>query len=288
MQAITPITFHGLEALELTSPGGARAVVSLFGAQVLSWRPAGGDEWLYVSPQAVFDGRTPIRGGVPLCFPQFSTLGPLPQHGVVRTRRWELSNQHTDRASTMIALSLPVDDALKALWPYAANVDFTVAIDDGRLDMELGIENLGDASLVFTAALHTYLAVDDAEDLEISGLRGCMYRDATAGNAIEQERSNVVVVRGEVNRVYRDVTGALMLREPGRSLGINADNLPDVVIWNPGAVKATSIADLPDDGWEQMICVEAGAIDTPITVAPGESWWGRQTLVDLAAAAPRE
>ena len=286
MPRITPITFQGLEALELTSPGGARAVISLFGAQVLSWRPTGGDEWLYLSPQAVFDGRTPIRGGVPLCFPQFAMLGSLPQHGFARTQTWELSEQRADRANTMIALRLPFDDALKALWPGVVNVDFSVAIDDGRLDMELGVENLGESALTFTAALHTYLAVSDAEEVEISGLRGCAYRDAAAGNAIEQESSNVVVIRGEVNRVYRNVAGALMLREPGRSLGINADNLPDVVIWNPGAER--SIVDLPDNGWEQMVCVEAAAIDTPVTVAPGESWWGRQTLVDLAAAATRE
>jgi glucose-6-phosphate 1-epimerase len=52
---ISDIDFNGLPALELCAADGARAVVSLFGAQVLSWRPAGGREWLYLSERALLD-----------------------------------------------------------------------------------------------------------------------------------------------------------------------------------------------------------------------------------------
>lgn len=60
---IEHIDFHGQPALRLATASGARAVVALQGAQVLSWTPPGGEERLYLSPQAVFDGRTAVRGG---------------------------------------------------------------------------------------------------------------------------------------------------------------------------------------------------------------------------------
>ena len=50
---------HGQPVLKLQTPDGAVALISLFGAQVLSWVPAGGEDRLYLSPDAVFDGATP-------------------------------------------------------------------------------------------------------------------------------------------------------------------------------------------------------------------------------------
>lgn len=42
--AITPIRFQDLDALELRTARGGRAVVALHGGQVLSWTPPGGSE----------------------------------------------------------------------------------------------------------------------------------------------------------------------------------------------------------------------------------------------------
>jgi glucose-6-phosphate 1-epimerase len=69
---------HGQPVLKLQTPDGAVALISLFGAQVLSWVPAGGEDRLYLSPEAVFDGATPIRGGVPLCFPSSPAAARCP------------------------------------------------------------------------------------------------------------------------------------------------------------------------------------------------------------------
>lgn len=287
--SISEIGFHGVPAVLLESAGGASAVVSLRGAQVLSWQPASGEEWIYLSPRAVFGGVQPIRGGVPICFPQFSTLGDLPRHGLVRQRTWTLGEQRhlTDsgsRGEVMVSLTLEDDAASRALWPYRFAAELTVLLADERLDIELSIDNRGEQPFAFTAALHTYLKVAEVEDVSLDGLRGLSYRDVADGNQLKPERASVVMVRGEVDRVYQNAPGALMLSEPHRALGLHAENFPDVVVWNPGPDACSRIADLPTDGWRQMLCVEAGAIEQPVQLPPGESWWGRQSLLDLAAA----
>lgn len=281
--SISEIGFHGTPAVLLETAGGASAVVSLLGGQVLSWQPASGKEWLYLSPQAVMGGGQAIRGGIPVCFPQFSTLGSLPRHGFARTAVWKLGERR-EEDQVMVTLTLEDDAARRAIWPHRFQAELTILLADERLDVELAVENRGAESFDFTAALHTYLRVSDIEDVKISGLRGLGYRDAAAGNQLRQERGDVVMIRGEVDRVYRDASAALMLSEPERDLGVHAENFADVVLWNPGAEICTGIADLPADAWRQFVCVEAGAIERAVTLTGGESWWGRQTLLDLATA----
>ena len=73
----------------LSTADGARAEIYLHGAHLTSWVPAGGSEALFLSPKAEFVQGSAIRGGVPVIFPQFSDLGPLPKHGFARTLDWE-------------------------------------------------------------------------------------------------------------------------------------------------------------------------------------------------------
>ena len=112
---IEPIEFHGQPALRLATASGARAVVALHGAQVLSWAPPGGEERLYLSPKAVFDGHSAVRGGIPVCFPQFADLGPLPAHGFARNRRWTLATERSGKDFALVGLQLADDEASRTL-----------------------------------------------------------------------------------------------------------------------------------------------------------------------------
>jgi len=51
------------------------------------------------------------------------------------------------------------------------------------------------------------------------------------------------------------------------------------VVWNPWQEKAAAMADLGDDDYVTMVCVEAGAVATPHTLAPSHSFQARQTFV---------
>ncbi len=65
-----PSPLGGIVA-HLTS-GESRATVALQGAQVLSWQPKGHDEALWLSPMARLGTGTPVRGGIPVCWPWFA------------------------------------------------------------------------------------------------------------------------------------------------------------------------------------------------------------------------
>ena len=50
-------------------PTGESVEVLLFGAHVLSWKTAKGQEKLFLSSKAYLDGSKAVRGGIPLIFP---------------------------------------------------------------------------------------------------------------------------------------------------------------------------------------------------------------------------
>ena len=85
----------GLPCAVLTHASGTSAEVYLHGANVLSWKQAGGSECLYVRPDAKFDKSKPISGGIPLWWPQFGP-GPMQQHGFARNLDWGVASTSAD------------------------------------------------------------------------------------------------------------------------------------------------------------------------------------------------
>ena len=151
--SIEEIEFHGIAALRLNGPRGASAVVSKLGAQVLSWVTPDGRERLFLSDKAVFDGSVAIRGGIPVCWPQFAGLGELPKHGFVRTLPWQVSAQRGGDDYALLTLEVADDATTRALWPHAFHLELTVMLEADRLDLELSVNNTGDSAFAFTGAL---------------------------------------------------------------------------------------------------------------------------------------
>ncbi len=276
--SIEEIEFHGIAALRLNGPRGASAVVSKLGAQVLSWVTPDGRERLFLSDKAVFDGSVAIRGGIPVCWPQFASLGELPKHGFVRTLPWQVSAQRGGDDYALLTLELADDATTRALWPHAFRLELTVMLETDRLDLELSVNNTGDSAFAFTGALHSYLRVVQVEDVTLEGLYGHDYRDAAKGNVVVRDTGTHIAVEGEMDRVYRRVKRPQLLQAGNLSLAIQGQGFPDVVVWNPWVDKCATLADMPADGWRHMLCVEAVA-EQPVVVAAGDEWYGRQTLV---------
>lgn len=283
MPACSAVVFQGLPCVRLSLDQGDTALVSLHGAQVLSW-VSGGRERLYLSPKSLFDGQAAIRGGVPLCFPQFNRRGPLPKHGFARNLPWcsvegDAAGVEVPQRSDHVAhtFTLSSNAATQRHWPQTFEAALTVSIQPGSLLIALQVLNTDDQPLTFTGALHTYLAVDDISAVRLQGLQG-----QAEWNALTDARhpaADVLSVNGEFDRVYTAAPQPLLLSEAGRGLQVSqSPSFDQTVVWNPGADACAGLADMPADGYRHMLCVEAARVDAPAVVPAGQTWQGWQRL----------
>ncbi len=269
--------FHGLPALSLSLPCGDRLRVLLHGAHVVSWL-SGGRERLYLSPRSLLDGKSAIRGGVPICFPQFNMRGDLPKHGFVRNLPWQLLARPEAGADlARLSLCLSASAETRRFWPQAFEAILTLELRPGSLLMTLDVHNTDAVPLSFTGALHTYLAVDDIAAVHLAGLEGQPEWDALTD--LRGRAAGPLRFQDEFDRVYGAATRALILCEGQRRLRIEqSPSLAHTVVWNPGAEKGATLVDLPADGYTRMLCVEAAQVMQAITLPAGGGWQGWQRL----------
>lgn len=262
----------------LTAVDGATAEIYLYGAQVTSWRPANNGEQLFLSERAEFCDGTAIRGGIPVCFPQFADEGLLLKHGFARISVWKLMRIEQLGDLAQAVLQLEDSDATRAIWPHAFRATLTVIVGGQNLRLEFSVENTGTTPLTFTAALHTYLGVEDIATTAVEDLAGSCYRDAVTQVRENKQKNSELRFTGEVDRIYSQVTGPLRVRTPERDITVTSTGFNNVVLWNPGLTRCAALADMEPTGYQRMVCIEAAAITNPPTVAPGSTWVGTQEL----------
>jgi len=270
------VQFAGLPATELALPGGDRVVVARHGAHVLSW-VASGRERLYLSPKSVMDSQAAIRGGIPVCFPQFNMRGDLPKHGFARNLSWAVHEPKLDAGQAHLVLSLHDSAATRQWWDQAFEARLLIELTPGALQIELAVRNTDTKPLEFTGALHSYFAVSDVAQARLLGLGGRAEWDAVTdrhGAAAPELR-----FVGEFDRVYTAALQGYELQDGLSTLAIEQDmDWAQTVVWNPGADKCASLKDMPADGWQHMLCVEAAQVYEPICIESGDFWQGAQRL----------
>lgn len=277
------VTFHGLPALQLALPTGETATIALQGAQVLSWTGRDGAERFFLSPRAALDGHSPIRGGVPVCFPQFNQRGPLAKHGFARTLPWRVERSEADGDSggegPVARAVFALDDTpeTRAWWPHGFAARLTVALSAEHLLLDLSVRNTGTTAWDFTAALHGYYRVSDIAATRVEGLDGCARWDSAAD--VHSVQQGPVAFDGEYDCIFSAAPAPLRLHAGDHALTLaQSPSWGNTVVWNPGAALCAKLADLPPDGYRHMVCVEAACIDQPVHLAPGAGWSGWQRL----------
>src|ERR1043165_4999618 len=121
--------------VNLGASDGADAEIRLHGAQVTSWTTGDGSERLFLSGDAVFAPDAAIRGGIPVIFPQFANLGPLPKHGFVRTKEWRLINARGDADAPSATFRLTDSPATRAIWSRSFVIELTVSLPPVALEL---------------------------------------------------------------------------------------------------------------------------------------------------------
>lgn len=276
----------GFPVVRITSPA-ATAEISLYGAQVLSWRPAGAEEVIFVSEQSHWQAGQAIRGGIPVCFPWFreKTDNPKsPKHGFVRTKEWRLDSLRADEdgSVTLVAVTSS-DDATRALWPHDFLLVYRIRVAS-TLRLELSVMNRGTSALRFEEALHTYFRVGQVKEARVLGLEGVTYLDNTDGNRQKRQAGDVKFA-APIDNAYMDTEGAADIVDPALHRRLRTGKLHScsTIVWNPWQQGAASLSDFGDNEWQQMLCVEAGNIlSDAVSLDPGEEHTLRATLSVLS------
>ncbi|XP_076923688.1 putative glucose-6-phosphate 1-epimerase [Bidens hawaiensis] len=279
---------NGLEKVILSQTLGGSVEVYLYGAHVTSWKNEKGEELIFVSSKATFSPPKPIRGGIPVIFPQFSNLGSLQSHGFARNRLWTIDNNPPPFASNVTngvfvdLLLKPTQEDLK-LWPHKFEFRLRVILTPGGdLVLASRIRNTDAVGkpFTFTFAHHTYFSVSDISEVEVRGMANLDYLDNLKNRTRYTEHGNTITFNSEFDRIYLNTPKkvAALDHKRKRTYVIRKDGLPDAVVWNPGETKAKTIVDLGEGEYKYMVCVEAAAIGKPVTLKPGEEWRGRLQL----------
>ena len=262
-----------LGKIEITAPT-ATADIYLHGAQVTSWRPVGSEEVIFVSGHSRWEDGKAVRGGIPVCFPWFRAKADdakAPAHGFVRTREWELLTIAQEGNSVVVTLETASDEASRRWWPHEFRLSYRITIG-AALQLELTMTNTGSTRLKFEEALHTYHRVGDAREIRVAGLDGVRYLDNMEGNSEKTQAGDVKLARATDN-AYLNTKGAAELIDPllRRRIKTEKKSSLTTVVWNPWMEGAKALADLGDDEWTSMACVEASNIlANAVSLDPGE------------------
>jgi glucose-6-phosphate 1-epimerase len=76
----------------------------------------------------------------------------------------------------------------------------------------------------------------------------------------------------EVDRVYQDVDGEIVLSDKNRTIYIKNGGSSSVVVWNPWIEKTLRMSAMKPNAYESMLCIEsANAFDDFKVIKPQES-----------------
>lgn len=245
-----------------------QAKVSLYGGQVLSFKPSGHRDVLWLSEQASYQMGKAIRGGIPLCWPWFgandkqsqyltenpnTALKPV-NHGFARQLPWHITSIDADESGVTLVLVLS-GDKQHPLWPNAYTLTQTLFFGKNlKQTLTMSNDSLEDAQ--YSAALHSYFTVSNPGNVSIDALTGVRYSDKLTGNSSTQQEAVSCV--GEIDREYHSSEKMTVIDNHWqRKIDIISSNCQQWVLWNPGTELANTMADIHPQGEQEYVCLEA-------------------------------
>jgi glucose-6-phosphate 1-epimerase len=253
------------------------AEISIYGAHVLSFIPKGEKDLLWMSPKSFFEKGKAIRGGVPVCFPWFGphlTDSSKPMHGFARLQLWEvIETSEVEKGGVKLILGLSDNNETLALWPYSFSAKVIITVSE-KLDLMLYCTNTGSENITIGGALHSYFNVSHIHNISISGLQNTIYYAFFEKEANNIQKEEFLLIKKEENRRYINHISECMITDApwNRKIRVSKKGSKVTVVWNPYIETTKTMSDIPPDGYQNFVCVEAvNAYSDVIELKPGET-----------------
>ena len=284
MPGVLEFTHRGeLVSLEITTPA-VTAAVTLHGAHLLEWQPAGEQPVLFLSERSEFAKGKAIRGGVPVIWPWFGPRSAAalpapegapksPSHGFARTAAWRLQFAAVTAETVHLTFTLAPTEESRAFGFEDFRLVYQMTL--GReLTLRLTVGNEGAKELRFEEALHSYFAIGEIETVTLAGTEATEYLDKPDGMKRKRQADAPLRFIGVTDRVYLATKATCRVEDQasGRTLEIAKEHSENTVVWNPWAELTAGLADMEPNGWHGMLCVETANVgEAAITLAPGRT-----------------
>lgn len=216
---------------------------------------------------------SPVRGGVPILFPQFAETGPLPKHGMVRSADWHLREELIEAAQHRVRYELNINATDYDFWPHAAKLSLTVCARANVIAFTLAVLNTGLDAYTWTGGLHPYFALNDLLTSRLSGLAGLAVEDRYNRQISHQSESDLIWTSAPCERLYAQCP-ELILNTGELQLTLSASGFDQWMVWNPGELGSQALPDLAPGDWRRFVCVEPVRVTRPVLLMPGESFSG--------------
>lgn len=276
----------------------ATLTLSLFGGHVLSYiNKKDNKERLWLSKKAIFDGKSPIRGGIPICWPWFSNhhqIASYPSHGFVRTQVFTvLSIEEIASGNEISCTQLTLAPSILDQFGFT-NVQMKLIINvSNTLSIDMISINNSEEEVFISQALHSYFKVDDIRQTLLKGITSDY--DDKLTQAFGNEAPPRYIFESEVDRIHHHQSDEMSQPQRIEIVSTNSDlqtaslsaikikqsGHDSTVVWNPWIDKSRSMKDMEDDGFLSMLCIEAANTrnaKAPLKLVPNEIHTLTQTI----------
>jgi glucose-6-phosphate 1-epimerase len=295
MNDVNPITphFRALEETFVLQSHHGVLRVARHGGQILSWVPKGHIDVFWCSGTPMPE-QAAKRGGVPICWPWFAKQNvpdSSPQHGLVRTMPWRVIAEATFANADAVQLALEPDwtslspdqiaqcEAALGIPLRQLDLRQDIILTD-RLQQTLTTTNRSNRAIALTQAFHSYFAVSDPAQVELTGVANLPYLDKLQNFKLCQE-SQAFRFESACDRIYYNSHGSYTLSDAllQRMLSIDSMGSSSVVVWNPGPTAGSAMVDVGAEQSRRFFCVEvSNAAPDVILLHPGTCHALGQTL----------
>ncbi len=244
--------------------------VCLYGAHILNWIPRGGKPVFYMSGATEYKEGKGLRGGVPICWPWFgkhpTDAAKYPKHGIARVSQWELIEQEeTVDGTVRLTFVLRLPDMPEA--------HYSVQMEGDTLKTTLRTQAVH-VPMPYSAALHSYFAVSDYEQVQVEGLEDASFEEFA--DEVVTHSETPLIPTGPIDRIYHPIPADRVItlkdRAWGREVRIEREGSHSCVVWNPGEKAAAGISDIESGTFRHFLAVETAVVPAEgIYLRPGDA-----------------